>query len=819
MKFNTNKLLAVLAVASLGVACNKEQLQDEIPSSGNGTVQVVVSLDNSSKSFTDAEGVKWEVGDQIKCGGEIQLVSAPLTESQILNGGYEASFTFDEALINKSRKVWFCSTKCHPDNYNEVEFTLGDENGNVFTQSEAGQMNTRYLFLHSGTGQIDITQGVLPEVKMEIAGTIFRVIPYTTQYNSESIVSVKMSSNSSLVGTVAYDRDKPDAPYRGVSDIGWRVSKFIQANLEKHFSLENARDASTSKGIYLAVAATKDGAPLEGYQYQVITDQKTYVFDAMDASLNVGNNVVKNVLLNLDRAARFDEIIYLAYRGIIGSEITIPADASDNRDLGYYQAEISPNGVDGWVAKTGDENLAFYQDVTFSCIDEKTQQPADWVTVKYSETGDRVHWMLTSKANTSDEERTAIVTATYGNVGTQYLLMPGYRTKTVKITQKSASAKKILSIAWNQGNVNLTDAAVTNLELSEWIGIKVDGNIVESWATDANNEQLLYGSVKCTPYVFGTGVGPGATVADWITLDYGKDSEGKYNSTHLHVNAEANPGAEQRHVVVQCVYTAPAGYEFEEGLSKYENQFEIFQDAKSVDIQADFSGFLSEAVAAKGGTVTGKLSLTVNGEPASDIKSTMSTYGLSLSVNKGATATVDASGNVEVVIPENKYKNGGVEYTLSLNKSDGSVAASVVIKQKEGTEEGEPTCPYTYELQIVKNDGEGFGMGANLTGDHGNWAFIRNIKKDGVTVTLTQEIAEEVLAFAYRGMEPSDSEKAQHNQTSKVASASAVVPVVRWFGGVQIDVTLNTGASNQITKIVGYNSDGTEFGSFFVWID
>ena len=38
MKFNINKLIAVLAVASLGVACNKEQLQDEIPSSGNGTV-------------------------------------------------------------------------------------------------------------------------------------------------------------------------------------------------------------------------------------------------------------------------------------------------------------------------------------------------------------------------------------------------------------------------------------------------------------------------------------------------------------------------------------------------------------------------------------------------------------------------------------------------------------------------------------------------------------------------------------------------------------------------------------------------------------
>ena len=169
-------------------------------------------------------------------------------------------------------------------------------------------------------------------------------------------------------------------------------------------------------------------------------------------------------------------------------------------------------------------------------------------------------------------------------------------------------------------------------------------------------------------------------------------------------------------------------------------------------------------------------------------------------------------------IPKNKYKNGGVTYTVSLLKqNDGPVAASAQISQEEGSEEGEPTCPYTYDLEIVNRNG--FGMGANRTGDTGNWAYIRNVKKDGVSVVLTQEIAEEVLSFAYRGTEPSEAEISKHNQTSKVASASAVVPKVRWFGGVQIDVTLNTGASNQITKIVGYNSDGTEFGSFIVWID
>ena len=44
-----------------------------------------------------------------------------------------------------------------------------------------------------------------------------------------------------------------------------------------------------------------------------------------------------------------------------------------------------------------------------------------------------------------------------------------------------------------------------------------------------------------------------------------------------------------------------------------------------------------------------------------------------------------------------------------------------------------------------------------------------------------------------------------------MSSATAVQPYVRWFGGTQIDIALNTGAGGQITKIVAYNPDGTEF--------
>lgn len=684
MKFNINKLLAVLAVASLGVACNKEQLQDEIPSSGNGTVQVVVSIDNGTRSFSDAEGVKWEVGDQIKYAGGVELTSEPLTDKQITENGYKASFTFDKSLIGADRKGWFCSTKCHPTNNTEVEFTLGKENGNLFTQAEAGQMNSRYLFLHSGTGKVNITKGVVPEVKMEIAGTIFRVIPYTTKYNGEQILSVKLSSNTKLVGTVSYDRGA--GTYRGVNDINYKSYDFVKANLGTPFSLNGITSAETSKGIYFAVAATPAGKPLDGYKYEVETDKAKYVFDAMtENKLAVGNNVVKNVFLNLDKATSRVE------------------GAGSNKKLTLF-GEIGDTTIDA-----------------------------------------------------------------------------------VKVENKDLGCR----------------------------AIDVDGVHAEDWKGNSHNEAELYGSVTITPYVFGTGVGANATVADWLTVGYGKDSEGKINSTHIFVTAQDNTGAERKSLVY-CLYKAPEGYEFADGQKEVYKQFIVTQKA-GLTVEAAFSGFPIEAVPAAGDTVTGKLSLIINGEKQTDVAAAISTYGLSLSADKGASASVAADGTVTVVIPKNPYNNGGITYTVSLMKKDCSVAASAQISQEEGSEEGEPTCPYTYDLEIVNRNG--FGMGANRTGDTGNWAFIRNVKKDGVSVVLTQEIAEEVLSFAYRGTEPSEAEISKHNQTSKVASASAVVPKVRWFGGVQIDVTLNTGASNQITKIVGYNSDGTEFGSFIVWID
>ena len=84
-----------------------------------GGITVKVSLsEDATKSFTDAEGIKWEAGMQLKfadANSDFKTISSALTAAQISDDGYTASFTFPASLNDKNRVGWFYSTTCHPD--------------------------------------------------------------------------------------------------------------------------------------------------------------------------------------------------------------------------------------------------------------------------------------------------------------------------------------------------------------------------------------------------------------------------------------------------------------------------------------------------------------------------------------------------------------------------------------------------------------------------------------------------------------------------------------------------------------------------------
>lgn len=719
-KFNSI-LVAAMGMAALAVSCKQEGLEPVAPEEGQ-TIKVEVSLGETLKgTFTDREGLRWEVGDQLRYAGGAVLTSSALAAKDITDEGSVASFTFPAELTSVDRNGWFVSTNNHPTNNDEVEYTLGVDGGNVYTQENAGEMNHRRLFLHSGLETMNIAKGQEKiTVKMDICGTILRAMPYTTKYNDETVQSVSLASNSYIVGTVAYDRGagayKPIKGNDYTGDcIDWKKYNNVIVNLGNAFSLSGVVDKETSKGIYIPIAASYEGFPYKGYKYVVTTDKAQYVFDAMNKTLDVGENVVKNVYLNLDNATRQEHASGTLRYDAALQNINVPASESADNYCGYSVAMTK----DGEEAEEKREGPAYYdlyyKNVKFTCTDPDSKEPVDWVSVRYNTTN--AHVLANVSANTG-AERKALVTITYSDVR-NYVIEETSKTKTFTITQKAAGSTKVLDFQNGIGDT-VIDPEEKETDLN-WYAIRVDGQTIEG--TDARYDEL-YGNATFTAYVGGVG----SEVADWLTVSY------KPKSTWVAVKAQKNVGAERK-ALVYCEFKAPEGYEFKEGIPGYKDkttaymQFFVTQKSGMV-VTASFDGVYSGLVPAAGGTISAaNLKVEVNGVAVSDYTK-LSENGLTLTASAG-TVSVAADGKVTLVVPENK-PNKEKTYTISL-KQESKVIASCKIKQEAGDGSGAVGHTYSYNIFNDKPDGSkdtGFGPGKGFVG---NYYRIENVTIDGKT--------------------------------------------------------------------------------------
>ena len=444
-KFNSI-LVAAMGMAALTVSCKQEGLEPVAPEEGQ-TIKVEVSLGETLKgTFTDREGLRWEVGDVLWCWDwdkNEKFESEALTAEDLFEEGTTASFTFPKELISVDREIEFVSPNNHPSNKMEVTYSMNDDVNlcpefNSFTQDEAGSINKRRLFLHNGNALITNAKGNVPKVKMEICGTIVRVMPYTTTHNDEEVRSVQLNTKAgtNLIGTVVYDRK--NGTYTSATEKKYAAYNNIKATLTTPFSLDGVTSKGSSKGIYLPIPATAEGESFEGYQVTVKTDKGVYLF-LTDKALTVSENAVKNIYLNLEKGSTG----LLRYVGSIGEstdDIVVPSTSNANMDLGFWKAQVSSNGS-AWEDRLNAENKAFYDNVVFECKDAVTGKPVDWVSVSYG-SGDCCHWMANIKENVG-EERSAIITGTYSNVN-GYALENGYRTVSRKLVQKAAGAVKVL---------------------------------------------------------------------------------------------------------------------------------------------------------------------------------------------------------------------------------------------------------------------------------------------------------------------------------------------------------------------------------------
>ena len=802
-KFNSI-LVAAMGMAALIVSCKQEGLAPVAPEEGQ-TIKVEVSLGETLKgTFTDREGLRWEAGDQLKYAGGVNLISSPLAAEDITKEGSVASFTFPAELTSVDRNGWFVSTNNHSTNEVEVEYTLGVDGGNVYTQENAGEMNHRRLFLHSGLETMNIAKGQEKiTVKMDICGTILRAMPYTTKYNDETVQSVSLASNSYIVGTVAYDRGagayKPIKGNDYTGDcIDWKKYNNVIVNLGNAFSLSGVVDKETSKGIYIPIAASYEGFPYKGYKYVVTTDKAQYVFDAMNKTLDVGENVVKNVYLNLDNATRQEHASGTLRYDAALQNINVPASESADNYCGYSVAMTK----DGEEAEEKREGPAYYdlyyKNVKFTCTDPDSKEPVDWVSVRYNITN--AHVLANVSANTG-AERKALVTITYSDVR-NYVIEETSKTKTFTITQKAAGSTKVLDFQNGIGDT-VIDPEEKETDLN-WYAIRVDGQTIEG--TDARYDEL-YGNATFTAYVDGVG----SEVADWLTVSY------KPKSTWVAVKALKNVGAERK-ALVYCEFKAPEGYEFKDKIDGYKDkttcymQFFVTQKSGMV-VTASFDGVYSGLVPAAGGTIAAaNLKVEVNGVAVSDYTK-LSEYGLDLSASAG-TVSVAADGKVTLVVPENK-PNKEKTYTISL-KQKSKVIASCEIKQEAGTEAPSGT-QYTYTLKKNNGNDSGAIWGMPVNGKNGADFTIKDVKLDGNSVTITESIANEIIAQAFKIL---PERPAGQYADYKTVDAGQIYVFAVNYNGSEMNVGVGTldNSLKYIAKIVWCESDGTEAGHWFIFV-
>lgn len=818
-KFNSI-LVAAMGMAALTVSCKQEGLEPVAPEEGQ-TIKVEVSLGETLKGiFTDSEGLRWEVGDQLKYAGGAVLTSSPLAAEDITDEGSVASFTFPAELTSEDRNGWFVSTNNHSTNNDEVEYTLGVDGGNVYTQDNAGEMNHRRLFLHSGLKTMNIAKGQEKiTVKMDICGTILRAMPYTTKYNNETVQSVSLESDSYIVGTVSYDRVagtyKPigENGYTG-NCINWKKYKNVIVNLGNAFSLSGVVDKEKSKGIYIPIAASYEGFPYNGYKYVVTTDKAQYVFDAMNETLAAGENVVKNVYLNLDKATRQEHALGVLRYDAHLENVTVPASESADNYCGYSVA-MTKEGEAAEVKREGAEYYdLYYKNVKFTCTDPDSKEPVDWVSVRYNT--DNAHVLANVSANTG-AERKALVTITYSDVR-NYVIEETSKTKTFTITQKAAGSKSSVK-AWNSwgGNikeVELPSEGCKSLTSQEnkalgYVIVTVDGKELTSGYNDADGVFARTNFICVDESAFEKKDFAASNI-DWLSCDYLRNEKGEILDRLWSITASANTSGSTRVGYIVYTFNEDPKYEYDYGVIAMK-----ITQTSSLNATASFVNASSEKVSKDGGVVKTTLSLTIDGTAQADVAKAIDDYGLTLETSSAVEShTIAANGEVTLNVKANATSaERKITLTLKYNKT---VLATTEFTQEAG--EGGAACAYTYDLEIVNKNG--FGYGANVKGE-GNYAFIRNIARDGKIINpITEDIANEVLPFAYRAEIPTDEElKAIKAPTNKKGSVTAMTLRVRWCGGTQVDVTIDSNEGGCITKFVAYNPDGTVFGHFIVWTD
>lgn len=267
------------------------------------TVYLGIKGDAYTKAeFTDLKGIQWTAGDPVQivrindAGTEMIQVSAP-----VITGLSDDKYTATVSGAFEADKKYVFRYKHNGTN----EFVFA----NNLTQAAAGTLSSNYLHLHSGNTAMaldatDISSGST-NVKMKIAGTILRFLPFTSAFGEESVKSISFEADSYILGTVGYNYHSDGSFHTWGEDVFYSGNRQKEGivTLSSAFPLSGVTSKDLSSGIYLPIAA--QAGTISGYKISVMTDAAVYEFET-DKDLIVKENVVVNFPLNLDKAKRID---------------------------------------------------------------------------------------------------------------------------------------------------------------------------------------------------------------------------------------------------------------------------------------------------------------------------------------------------------------------------------------------------------------------------------------------------------------------------------------------------------------------------------
>lgn len=543
--------------------------------------------------------------------------------------GKTAEFTFN--TLPQGGKTWLAymsNTGYDGCSAMKVEFN----HSSSYTQPAAGELPKDMVKLISlgidvpeYTGTEDAT--VELTAQMQFAGALisYQVTSSTGLYNEEKVASVQLASLNNYLASLSASSA---FAYNMIADGKYWMDNsgtsfgdecaLIWENTSKSITTTVSAQAAVSEGkaVFMPAPPVKVGA----YKVVVYTDMAFYTFDFTTEDLILEDHKVNVMNLDLEAAnvkrIGHDEVRgELLYEGGIPESLNITHQAGTG-GIGYWYARTRDKDSDVWTTREANvpENAPFYQNVTFNIIDDATGAEAEWLTVAYRPND--TWWDYTVTANETAESRSATVSAVYTDAG-GYLIQDASRTKITKVVQAAYSDQKILGFYGGVGDQNVSSDGTAAKDLGYCV-ITVNGTFAEDWAGNSHDEQSLYSNVEIVCRE-GSAEGP---VVDWLTVEYGKDASGRYNSTHLYATASANVSDASRKALVCCTYTAPEGYQFEGGAKTAFRQFFVSQPSATADKELAFWGGLAPEYTHDASSQTGwPLSywvITVDGTNATD---------------------------------------------------------------------------------------------------------------------------------------------------------------------------------------------------------